>query len=184
MARLNSRKSEAGQSTIEFALTMILLMSFTMFFLRLALLFGYGNYAHYATFMAARAYLSSGADRSSSQVARAEQVILSMLKKSVNEPGVDRFPTIAKGKGGGGRILGMQIDHERYAPGNLNLSWMRGVRYTFRSRLFLIPFGGASSIGKLNDIELTSESWLGREPTYSECVDEMGKLKAVWDNGC
>jgi len=172
---------EAGQSTIEFALTLILLMSFTMFFLRLSLMFGFGNYVHYATFMAARAYLAAGAD--GTQEKRAEQVILAMLKKSVNTPGVDKFPMIAKGHGGG-NVPGLAFDHERYEPGNPALSWMRGVRYTFRSRLFLIPFGGAGSVGNLNEIELTSESWLGREPSYSECQGEMSKMRADWDNGC
>ena len=41
---------------------LFLLMAFLLFYVQLSLLMGYGNYIHYATFMAARAYLSPGPD--------------------------------------------------------------------------------------------------------------------------
>ncbi|MEO5970911.1 MAG: hypothetical protein ABIQ95_13365, partial [Bdellovibrionia bacterium] len=63
-------------------------------------------------------------------------------------------------------------------------SWMTGVRYTFKSKLMMIPMGGTgSSRGAVNSVTLTSESFLGREPTYIECNEFMGS-RGIYDNGC
>ena len=92
-----ARDSEAGQSTIEFALVLMLLMGFILFYLQLAMVMGFGNYVHYATFMSARAYLSASGSEPD-QAERAKAVINQMVKRA-NSPGVDRFPQIAKGEG-------------------------------------------------------------------------------------
>ncbi len=178
-----SLRDKRGQSTVEFALTLMLLMGFTMFFIRLALVFAYGNYVHYATFMAARAYQAAG-DSPDSQVERAKEIVIGMLKKSQHETGVEKWPIIAKGQGGTQEVPGLAFDASQFVHGNKDSSWMQGVRYTFRSRIFLIPLGGgAPRINPLNDLELTSESWLGREVNFNECRDQMSNL-GIWDNGC
>jgi len=164
---------DSGQATVEFALTMILFFSFFLFYFQLSMAFAFGNFVHYATFMSARAYLSAGPELGDQQT-RARDVIVQMLKKSTGASGVDRFPFIAKGVGGsdpgGFEVLN----------GAQGLSWMTGVRYTFRSKLFLIPMGGSTK--GVNSVTLTSESWLGREPTSQECQAFMaGRL---FDNGC
>jgi hypothetical protein len=182
---LRGSQKEAGQSTTEFALTLILLMGFVFFFMQISLIFGFGNYAHYATFMSARAYLSAGANRDD-QIDRAKNVIIRTLKQSAVNPSVDRFPAIAKGTGGGDP-QGFNVDSPEYVPGNSNLSWLQGVRYTFRSKLFLIPLGGKStdaSGNSANQVTLTSESWLLREPTEDECESQLGKVSGIYDNGC
>lgn len=178
---------ETGQSTIEFALTLLLLMGMVLFYLQLSLVMAFGNYAHYATFMAARAYLAAGPSKED-QSTRARQVIVRMLKKSEGMAGVDRFPSIAKGDGAGDP-KGFQLDHSMFNATDQNLSWMQGVRYTFKSRLFMIPLGrggGASSNSQnsANSVNLTSESWLGREPSSEECKAEMSRTHGMIDNGC
>jgi len=177
--------NELGQSTVEFALTLILLMGFVLFYLQLALVFSFGNYVHYATFMAARAYLAAGPTHED-QVARAQSVIITMLKKSVDSPGVDRFPSIAKGVGGDGDLPGLAVNPPKnYNPTDTTLSWMQGVRYTFSSRVFVIPLGkGLPSNSSVNSVTLTSESWLGSEPAYDECQNDMKPMKGLFDNGC
>jgi len=60
----------AGQSTVEFALTLILLMGLILFYLQLTLVFSYGNYVQLRTFMSARAFLSSGPDRKTRSTGR------------------------------------------------------------------------------------------------------------------
>ena len=182
---LRGPKKEEGQSTTEFALTLILLMGFVFFFMQISLIFGFGNYAHYATFMSARAYLSAGANRDD-QIDRAKTVIVRTLKKSVVSTGADRFPSIAMGTGGGDP-QGFNVDSPEYVPGDRNLSWLQGVRYTFRSKLFLIPLGGKSKSAagnSVNQVTLTSESWLLREPTEDECQTQLGKVSGIYDNGC
>jgi hypothetical protein len=181
------KKNESGQSTVEFALTLVLLLSFVMFYIQLALVFSFGNYVHYATFMSARAFYAAGPDRDD-QSKRARDVIVQMLKKSGGQAGVDKFPSIARGTGGsdpGGFEVG---GLDRYEEASRDSSWMRGVRYTFRSRLFLIPFGRgnkqAAGGDSVNSLTLTSESFLGAEPATYECVESMSKMKGLFDNGC
>ncbi|MGK5086263.1 TadE family protein [Bdellovibrionota bacterium FG-2] len=175
-------KDESGQSTIEFALTMVLLIAFILFFLQLTLVFGVGNYFHYATFMSARAYLAAGSTPDD-QRERANSVAIRMLKKSESQAGADRFPSIAQGMGEGD-VKGLTV--QAADPANLDSSWMQGVRYKFRSRLFLMPLAGKTGKGQssLNQLILTSESWLGREPSYQDCQNEMEKMKGLFDNGC
>ncbi len=176
-----------GQSTIEFALTLILLFTFSMFFLKLAMFFGVANYVHYATFMSARAYLSAGEDRQGDQVRRARDVIVTTLKKSVGQSGTDRWPLVLKAEGGGGEILGFNADPpSQYSDVDSNSSWMQGVRYTFKGNFFLAPLGVRGERGntQVNSMSLTSESWLGREPNYNECAREMGRHHGLFDNGC
>lgn len=177
---------EEGQSTIEFALVLFLLMSFLLFYVQLALMMGYGNYAHYATFMAARAYLSAGPSQAD-QIQRAQTVIVRMVKKGPGQEGVDRFPSIARATGDGDPT-GVQIAApDNFDPGDRNLSWLQGVRYSFKSRLFLIPLGtgsGAAASVSNSAVTLKSESWLGREPDYDECQMDLKPKAGIFDNGC
>ncbi len=178
------KRNQAGQSTVEFTLTLILFLGFTFFFLRLALVFGFANYAHYATFMAARAYLSAH-QRIEDQEENARSVIIRTLKKSQSQPSVDRFPFMGRGEGGD-FPPGAQIKPPaQFQVGVRQLSWLQGVRYTFRSRLFLFPFqrGGERATSR-NSLVLTAESWLGRESTFEECQSYLGKKNGIFDNGC
>ena len=176
------KKDEKGQSTVEFALTMILLMAYLLFFFQLSMIFGFGNFVHYATFMSARALLSSSSGLED-QKSRSRQVILAMVKKSAGEAGVDKFPSIAKGTGEGDPP-GYQVVMGSPA-GNSGSDWMIGVRYAFKSKLFMIPMGGpGKGSSSANSVTLTSESFLGREPPDDECRSMMGKVKGLFDNGC
>ena len=104
---------------------------------------------------------------------------------------------IAKGVGGDDPA-GLAFDQSgsaSFQPTH-DLSWLQGVRYTFRSRLFLLPFGGsnAPSSGNnvnvlsgnqdVNSLTLTSESFLGREPADGDCQLEMRNWNGIYDNGC
>ncbi len=180
-----------GQSTVEFALTLMFLMGFVFFFYQLSLVFGFGNYAHYATFMSARAYLSAGPGKDD-QLQRAADVISRTLKRGQSQASQDRFPFIAKGDAAWGsdqEVSGLRIKPpSQYQEDNQYFSWLQGVRYAFKSRVFLIPLAGAgrksSGQDSVNTLRLISESWLLREPTVEECRQEMDRLKGVIDNGC
>jgi Flp pilus assembly protein TadG len=187
-------RDEEGQSTVEFALTIILLMSFVFLFLQLSLVFGFGNYAHYATFMSARAYLSAGHSYDD-QVSRAKSVIINTLKAGDAQAGRDRFPMIAQGVGGdvlAGFAVNSSGNKSFPVPsnGDRSSSWLQGVRYTFSSKLFLIPLGTGKSTSattngaSANKLTLTSESFLGREPPDDECQTQLGKVSGLYDNGC
>ncbi len=181
--RRSPELGSGGQSTIEFILTLTILMGFVLFYLQLSLMMAFGNYVHYATFMAARAYLSAGPDPQD-QEDRAKAVITRMVKRN-NSPGIDRLPSVAKGDGGGD-IKGLEFNLSEFNATDVNLSWMQGVRYRFKSRLFLMPVGKGGLQGNTpaNTVTLISESWLGREPTYLDCQNDMGKFEGIFDNGC
>lgn len=188
MRRLRRKRmdlSEEGQSTIEFALTMLLMMGFVLFFIQLSLIFAYGNLVHYATFMSARAYLAAGPEQDD-QETRARDVLIALLKKSVAQPGIEKYPFIAKAVGGTNLVPGMTLGAiSPYAPKESDYSWLQGVRYEFRGSVSLIPVGTGKN-GE-NFINLVSESFLGREPSYDDCAGFMGDLPnggAIFDNGC
>lgn len=152
--------NEEGQSTIEFALSMLFMMGFVLFFVQLCFLFAYGNLVQYATFMAARAYLSASNDYDDQQ-RRAKDVIIRLLKKSAGQAGVDRYPFIAKGEGGT-ELPGLEFDAPQFNPKNGDSSWMQGVRYKFRGKLAVIPISPGKGIGGAT-VTLTSESFqIGR----------------------
>jgi hypothetical protein len=174
-------RGESGQSTIEFALTLLLIMTFFLGFTQLSLVFGYGNFVHYATFMAARAQLSAGVN-TEDQTRRAQKVLTRMLKTAEGPGGRDRWPALGQAFGGQSEVRGADFGAgNQFESGDPAKSWMQGVRYTFRSRLFMIPLGGNASS---NSVTLTSESWLGREPSYSDCFQELIDKGALFDNGC
>lgn len=166
---------------IEFVLTVFVLFALIFFFMQLSLIFSFGNFVQYATFMSARAYLSGGTSPDD-QRERAENVLAVTVKAGMGRRSQDRFP-FAVGVGGSGAVRGADIGQsQNFAATDPNLSWMQGVRYTFRSRLFLLPLGRGPSDPNSGSLTLTSESWLGRDPTFSECRAAMGTR--LYDNGC
>ncbi|MCM2322415.1 MAG: pilus assembly protein [Oligoflexia bacterium] len=169
---------------MEFALSLLLMMGFVLFFVQLSLLFAYGNLVHYATFMAARAYQAAGMT-DQDQVRRARDTIVRLLKKSQGEPGLEKYRFIAQGEGGDGDVSGLTLGPgPQFDPKNIDLSWMQGVRYSFRGKVSMVPIGAAGRPNS-NSVTLTSESWLGREKSFGECMTYMRKLGgALIDNGC
>jgi hypothetical protein len=183
---LSGSASESGQSLIEFALSIFLVFGMLFFFIQLSLMLSWGNFVQYATFMSARAYLSAGSTPQD-QEDRAREVLRRMVKRG-NISSEDRFPMIAKGhEGDDDSVKGASVGPgPEFSPTNYDLSWMQGVRYTFRSRLFVLPIGRAGTRPSVETGQaiLTSESWLGRDPTYQECLGAMQSLKGQIDNGC
>lgn len=175
-AAAQASPAESGQALVEFILSLTVALGVVFLYIQLCLGLAWGSYVQYATFMAARAYLSAGPSRAD-QMERAENVLRRMVKRG-SSSSEDRLPSIARGEGGGD-LRGAEIGPgSEYDPNDPSKAWMDGVRYTFRSRLFLAPLGGASA----NGVTFTSEAWLGREPSYEECISAM--RGAVFDNGC
>src|SRR6218665_931647 len=111
-------KTRNGQSTIEFVLSFIMVLGFFLFFIQLSLFFAIGNYIHYSTFMAARAYFAAGSDPND-QYTRAQNVLQGMVMRG----GASRFSFFADGitdafpgKGtfvGAGSVLGSPAQYSR-----------------------------------------------------------------------
>lgn len=183
-------KNQKGQATMEFALSILLMSAFLFFFFQMAMSFAWGNYVQYATFLSARAYLAGGVSKAD-QAERARDVARQML---MNKAGKERMQSVAKGEGGadslgGNEIPGLFIDEPDIfgqSTAQDDLSWAEGVRYRFRSRLFVMPLSGVGN--KLSkdqsSVLLQSESWLGRHPTTQECDSFMTGRNWIYDNGC
>jgi len=180
-------QNRRGQSTLEFALAIILILGFSFLFLKVSLLYAYGNYVHYATFMSARALLSSS-DSKADQEERAKTVLIETLRRGVNNSGTERWPFMGTGysrQKTATDVEGAEIgEGNQFRSGDTAFSWQVGVRYRFRSKLFIIPLGINP---RDNVIELTSESWLGRDVSDEECRDYLSETiggKVEIDNGC
>ncbi len=182
------RHSESGQAAMEFVLSLLLLLTFFFFIVRLCAVFAIGNYIHYATFMGARAYFAS-AENPGAQITRAETVMESALgsrwKRFISRRAEEGNSEI-EGVGIGGGYFFNNESKERNA-------WNQGVTFSFRSKLEMYPWSRA---GTSANLDLASESWLGREETTAECLNQTqkkisqgmpGDLKNIsleWDNGC
>lgn len=203
--KISERKGprEAGQSTLEFTLTLLLMFGFFFFYFRLTTVFAFGNFVHYAVYMSARAYLAAGFDQKE-QEQRASSVIEGLLMGNAGE----RYAMFGKGievPGGNGSstIPGLAIGAtDQFKPSRLP-GWSQGVRYRFQSKIFPLRLGatGSGTAGRAlasgssgaggdpSALELQAESFLGREPTFRECDTQMttkgsgGKVR-LYDNGC
>lgn len=187
--------STSGQAVVEFVFTLLLFLGVIMVFVQIGLALGAANYFQYATYISARTLAAAGSSEQD-QVERAERVLRAMV---TGRGGKERWPGIARSKRGrkppralasvnegnssvDGAIVGKGPGFD---PNVRDYSWIEGVQYSFHSKIFL-PAGGTTSDD--NEITLTSEAWLGREPSYQECVDQLksnAKGGAVlYDNGC
>ncbi len=211
---------QSGQAIIEFLIVIIVILTMIFVFIQLSWAIGFSHYVHYATFMSSRAYYS-GAATKTEQFESAAAVLRTMLK---NPAGQDLLPFIAKARTGDERdissgaepVKGAFIGTHPEAEGNENtraFSWAEGVQYNFNVPIFLMPLatwvkdeGKGKSIRAGTEqeptkaiefkgaIPFTSDSFLGRESTYDECLKEITRItnsigrgdgqEFIEDNGC
>ena len=217
----NRRGGEEGQVIIEFLIVTSMILTMIFVFVQLAWGIAYGHYVHYATYMASRAYLAGGTTPQD-QYDNAVGTLRSMLKRP---GGKDLFPFIARARTGDDRdakgpepVEGAAIGVHQEAgarPNNRAYSWAEGVQYNFNLRLFLLPLSSfiakdgegktiqpgsaqspARTIQYKGSIPFTSDSFLGRDPSSSECWTFMTRMSRefginrqdgkefVEDNGC
>lgn len=195
------KKDERGQAIVEFLIVISVILTLIFVFVQLAWAIAYGHYAHYATFMAARAYLSGG-ETKQDQIDGAVSVLNTMLKTA---SGQDILPFIAKARGGDERdtpgpepVTGAFIGTHPEAQGkelSRAYSWAEGVQYNFGVNVFLLPLAGwikkegegkniqggtalepTKAIEWKGAIPFTTDAFLGREVTHAECELEMSRL--------
>lgn len=198
---MKKRKNESGQAIIEFLIVMCVILTLIFMFVQISWSIAFGHYAHYATYMASRAYLSGGLTQQD-QTDGATSILKSMLKKSTGE---DLLPFVGKARAGDERdiqgaepIKGAFIGTHPEAQGKEHsrpFSWAEGVQYNFAVSIFLLPLaswvkkegtGKTIQTGSAKDpnkaiefkgyIPFTSDSFLGREPSVDECFKEMSRI--------
>ncbi len=215
------RLDQSGQAIVEFLVVCAVIFTMIFLFVQIAWGIAYGHYTHYATFMASRAYLSAGIVKEA-QTDAAASVLTTMLKGGV---GKDILPMIAKARSGADRdatgpepVTGAMVGthpEARARPNNRPYSWGEGVQYNYDLNLFILPIAGFMKQDGMGQtikggptdnptkgvewkgvIPMTSDSFLGREPSTDECFQEMTLLPTrggigrgdgndfIEDNGC
>ncbi len=175
-------------------MTLILLISFMIFYLQFAAVSVFGSFAQYGTFMAARALLPARVDPER-QISAATRV----LKRTVVRGGQDRFPAFAKadiGVSEVGDVPGAVVGAGPFAKSGVrdrDFSWQKGVSFKFKGVVSFIMIDRSTGPPSPTDtaksgISLTTEAWLGREePAMDNCqLDIEGNPPGlvVFDNGC
>lgn len=157
--RLQNRK---GQTAVEFTIVCLVVFFFLLFFLSLSFVLILSQYMDYATFMAARTYKAAHG-RVDVQQQRAREVFkeyadLVTGNALVKEVSNLEFPKF------------VQID----ANGRERL--VEGVRARYTVNLFYMPPIFITGSSPQSGIQLTSETFLGRDPTYEECTDFFSRF--------
>lgn len=218
--RVKSKKRQSGQVLMEFIFAMLIILTLVFYFLQLAWSLAWGHYVQYSTFMAGRAYFAATVNPQD-QLDNASSVLGKMIK---SKRGDDLLGFVAKSRSGGERdvdgdepIEGAFIGTHPTAVGGQTsraYSWAHGVQYNYKVKMFILPLAGMFSFEdsdesiRLGDddggetlnwdgnIPMTSDAWLGREPTVTECDQFMNQLSNgtginrrdgrifIYDNGC
>ena len=184
--------NKRGQGTVELVLTMFAFFTILFMYVQLAFSMAVGNFLHYATFMAARAFLP-GRESVSDQKKAANVYFTRLLGESGT-----RFKGIAKPveTDGGGDVAGTFVGQSsRVKLGNSasrDTAWEQGATFKFKVKMYMLPLIKGGKKGEANEVTLESETWLGRDPSEQECLKILdGRAKkagikgvVLYDNGC
>ena len=142
-----------GQATVEFLLSVVFTIGFFFLFIGVGLYYATGYLAHYATYMAAREYLTFDSHIISNDNPLGSEGQAENRARQMHQAfELDKFNV----QGGQLQIIN--------PPGQLNKYHRVGVTYRFRQ-----PLTHFSLIGGNNLLDLTSEAFLGREPARNLC---------------
>jgi hypothetical protein len=178
MKKLKSHSNQKGQSAIEFLVTFAFVLSFVFLFVRLALNFGVGYLAHYATFMASRVYMSHDNGHGSvvTVVNSAKREALAEFKKYKLD------------------IVNLNPNKLQFnQPMSGKLNEFVGAHFTYEK-----PFSYIRILGGDTTVKYLTESFLGKEVPRSECFERVcwamkeaqgdcnpaGNHFTLFDNGC
>ncbi len=164
---------ESGQASIEFILTVIFTLAISLLFIALAINTTKGFLAHYATFMASRTYLTY-------EVSNKEAGTNINAAKAAAKEALDRYELPALG-----------IDDSNFKIISDGSEIFTGATLTFEQ--LLSPL---SVIANGVNATFHSESFLGKEPLRTQCVNSICEamtgtqtcspenVLTLMDNGC
>lgn len=145
-------KNKKGQSAIEFIVVVLVVFFFLFFYLSISMVLVVSQYVDYATFMAART-LKSGYASERAQRANAEEVFRAYTQNVV---------------GGGLLRTRPTLSFPEAEPGDPRTA---GVVATYDLDLFYLPPIFIRGVNIPSRITLTSESFLGRDPSSEDCLN-------------
>ena len=164
-----------GQATIEFLVVLSFALGIIFLFLVMSLNSGTGYLVHYVNFMASRTFLT--ADNGSNEVESAEDYAERQAKEVVKAFELEKFG------------LKNMADKMKFNRTTNPIFEYVGTYYTFAARLSIF-----ASIAGGSSAELTTESFLGREPPRVDCLERIcNRLEGLYsctefttafDDGC
>lgn len=176
---MNPVSKENGQSIIEFLSTITFTLGIFFVFVQLAFNAVDGYLIHYATFMASRTFLV--ADTNSKEILGSNGIAKTKASEVFTKFYLDKLNYSDSS---------LKFNF-RTSVGGLNPMYV-GVYYSFSQKFSPMRIVGGSFM-----LNLDSESFLGREPTKSECLERVcdalkeansdigcGVLNTFFDNGC
>ncbi len=149
-------KNQQGQSSIEFILSFVFVLALFFLFVNQSLNFTYGYLAHFTTFMASRTFLthdSAGMDYNNYNANIADAI--NLAKKNFERYSLNAF-------------LGSNLELEFNRPGSTPIYEYVGSYLNFKRPLSIFEFLGGGT-----ELNLRSESFLGKEPTRAECKEQI-----------
>jgi hypothetical protein len=191
-------KNQSGQSTVEFILTLSFALAVVFLFVSTALNYAEGFAQHYATYMAARTYMSADNNSIISSAVHPHAASESLRTFRRFRPEQFGIPSNALLPGGSAEV-GLHIN-DYNAAGESIQSYMYVGAYSVRKR----PFSFFGLIGQGQSVTYVSEAFLGKEPSRGMCyertcqaimlsakgvMEECGRNNTgydftVFDNGC
>jgi hypothetical protein len=174
------KNNQTGQSTIEFIFSFIFAVSLILLVFNTSLNYASGYVAHYATFMASRVFMTQDANEANSWGPGNRNSAAQAAKETFREFKLEVFGIQAE--------LELNDDHPNVGPGEY---LMIGAYAKFKRKMDII-----GRVTGQTELELISESFLGREPTRGVCASRVCKaitgLDAcdgtmditLYDNGC
>lgn len=145
-------KNESGQSTIELLVTLVFVFGFIFLFVRTAMNTTNHFMAHHYTFLASRIYLV--ADNNSKESTSSDRYAEAEARKFI--------------EGSPLRAIGINGTVEFNGPGDSTHAVLAGAYFKFQSMMTL-----GKAIGGEKVLDLTSESFLLREPTRQDCLTRI-----------
>lgn len=145
-------ENNKGQMTLEFILAFVFGLGILFMFINMTINAGAGYLAHYATFMASRAYL-----------------VFENVSLNDTEVGTDLIVNKALDDFGM-KVVNLDDDEREVtinSPGT-SLYEYSGVVVKFKKKFAPFAFMGGTE-----DVNFISESFLGREPTRGECFKRI-----------
>lgn len=155
-------KNQKGQSVIEFLLTFTVISGMLFFFVKMATGFTNGYMVHYATYMASRAFLSNDNPRTTDRDGAAFNQAKAVYKRLLPE----------------GLITGFNGELKINDPESLNFKVFTGVYSEFTQVM------SAGFVGGSEPVYHRSESFLGREPTRVEAIEQTCRAISILAGDC
>lgn len=152
------KKNQQGQSTIEFIFSFIFAVSLVLLVFNTSLNYTSGYVAHYATYMASRVFMTQDSNGANDWGPGNRGMATTMAKETFRDFRLGVFG----------------INEEAQVNDEVNVDaagyLMIGVYLPFRRKMDIV-----GRVTGQAELELISESFLGREPTRSVCASRVCK---------